>query len=188
MAKTVTANQQTALSAPTVRPVLFLEMDFASGVARYVTAGASIAWNTYDWLAVGNLIDIGPIEETSELSASGIKLTISGVPSSLISLALGEAIQGRRITIWFGLIDSAGALIDTPVKEWEGRMDVMSVKDTAGAATIEMTCESRMAALLGSVTRRYTDEDQQAHFPGDDIFKFVPQMTEKVLGWNPRRD
>jgi hypothetical protein len=184
MAKTLTAGQQNALDATAVWPVLFIEIDWHSddgGVQRYVTAGAKIPWNGYDWLATGNLVDVAPIVETSEIAAEGVKFTLAGGPQSLVSTALQGKVQGRRVTMWLGLLDAAGALIDTPVKEWEGLGDTLDIVDSPDKSTIVFKVESRMAALLGSVTRRYTDEDQRKFHPNDRIFKYVAQMEQRSI-------
>jgi hypothetical protein len=183
MAKTLTAGQQNALDATAVWPVLFIEIDWhsddAPGPGRYVTAGAPITWNTYSWTATGNLVDIAPIVETGEVVAEGLKITLSGAPSSLVSIALQGKVQGRRVTMWLGVLDADGALIDDPVKEFEGMGDTLDITDAPDKSTIVFKVESRMAALLGSVTRRYTDEDQKKFHPNDRIFKYVAQQVER---------
>ena len=72
------------------------------------------------------------------------------------------------------------ALDDTPVIEFEGRLDSPQLND-GDKSTISITAESRMAALLGSSVRRYTDADQQKYHPGDTWCKFSAVMAERLI-------
>lgn len=186
--KSITAAQQAALDAGHVIAVLFVEVDFASGKKRYCTAGATIPYTTFsptagseDWLGTGNLVGIEPIRETGNVESTGLRLTISGIPSAMVSLALQEDVQSRRISMWFGVMNPNGTLIDTPVLEWQGRIDTLSIAESQDTATIVTTAESRMAALMRAAPRRYNDADQQKLYLGDKIFNYTAQMREKVL-------
>ena len=46
------------------------------------------------------------MEETAEIAAKGATITLSGIPSNLISLAITEPYQGRLCKIMFGAIDA----------------------------------------------------------------------------------
>jgi hypothetical protein len=180
--KSLTVGQQAALDAAHVVPVAFAELNFASdNIQRYCTAGASIAWNGHTWLGTGGLVSIEPIRETGAIESVGLRLTMSGVPSNLISLALVGEFQGRAITFWLGLLDASGVLIDTPIVEYAGRLDTMTIVEGDETATISVTVESEMASLMAAAVRRMNDADQQRDYPGDKFFQYVAQMKEKSI-------
>ena len=180
--KSISVGQQSALDSAHVVPVYFVRIDFADDdVQYYCTAGATIAWNSYNWLGTGGLVNIEPIRETGAIEAVGLRLTMSGVPTGLISLALQGEIQGRPITFYLGLLDTAGALIGTPVTEYVGRLDTMTIVEGEQEATISVTVESEMVALMSPAIRRYSNADQQKQYSGDRVFEFVAQMREKAL-------
>lgn len=179
--KTISAALTTALDAAHVQSILFVQADFDSGTQRYCTAGATVAWNGQNWLGTGGLISIDPIKESTSVESVGLRVTMSGVPSSMVSLALSETIQGRAITIWVDAMDASGVPIASPPQIYAGRMDTMVIDESADTATITVTIESEMAALMKAAVRRYTDADQQKAYPGDLIFNYIPQMVEKVL-------
>jgi hypothetical protein len=186
--KSISIAQQAALELAHAVPVLFAEVDWYEGLERYVTAGADMAWNGYTWKGIGDLVDVAPVVESDSVEANGVRFTISGVPSSRISQALATQSQGRRATLWVGVINSATmALIDTPIREFEGRLDAPAVGETkdetsgATVTTVSITAESRMASLLGAAVRRYTNEDQLKFAPGDTFFKFAAEMAERLV-------
>ena len=57
-----------------------------------------------EWVGTGNLLSVSSIEETTELAVRGATITLSGVPSEVISLALQSAYQGRVSNIYFGCL------------------------------------------------------------------------------------
>lgn len=58
-----------------------------------------IEGNTYTGT---DLISISEVKETADISAVGATLSLSGIPSTILALALQEPYQGRTATIKFG--------------------------------------------------------------------------------------
>ena len=87
------------------------------------------------------------------------------------------ALHGR---LWGALLDAEGAFVADPFPLWAGLMDTMQVVDGA-EPRISLTCESRLVDLERAEVRRYTDADQQAEYPGDRFFEFVPALQEAEI-------
>ena len=180
--KTIGSAMQTALASSHVQFIAFIECDFLSGVQRYTTCGYSLNWNGYSWLGLGGIVSISEIKETAELEAVGVKLEISGAPLATLSLALQEKPQGRSAKIWFAVFDSdTGLLVDSPMAEYVGRMDTLSIARGDSSCTIAVNVESRMSDFARPAAGRLTDADQQRRHPGDKFFEFVPQFAEREL-------
>lgn len=184
--RSISTAMRNALDATHVASALFVQCNFDSGTQFYWTGGASIAWNGNTWLGTGSLVSLEPIRETGAVEAVGLQVTMSGVPSALVSLALSEQVQGRTITIWLAAMDSVGQPVGSPIQVFAGRMDAMSIDESNDAATITLTVESEIASLMSAAVRRYTDADQQAQYAGDKFFAYVPQMVEKLLPFPSR--
>lgn len=187
--KSISVDQQAALEASFGMPVIFAEVDWAEGLERYVTAGADMAWNSYTWKGIGDVVQIEPIVESSAVESTAVRFTLSGVASSRISQALSTQSQGKRATLWLGVLNPNAnpiALIDTPVVEFEGLLDAPAIgevpdDDGVVTTTVSITAESRMASLLGAAVRRYTNEDQLKFAAGDTFFKFAAEMAERLI-------
>jgi hypothetical protein len=186
--KSISVAQQQALEASFALPVLFAEVDWAEGLERYVTAGTDMTWNGLTWKGIADAVQIDPVTETDAVEATAVRFTIGGVPSSRVSQALSTASQGRRVTLWLGLLNpTTFALIDTPPVEFQGRLDAPSLGESIDEATgevttvVSVTAESRMASLLGANVRRYTDQDQQKFHPGDTFFRYAAEMAERLI-------
>jgi hypothetical protein len=181
--KSYSVSQQAALAAAHRAEVLFIEVDFSSGVQRYCTAAVPMTWGGYTWTGGVNPTSIEPIRETEQAEAVGHKIKLSGVPSSQRAIVLAEHIQGRRITFWRADLDvTAYTIIGTPVKEAESLLDTATLIDEDdGTLTIEVELESKMARFLRANVLRYTAADHQQLYPSDTICRFTPQTGRTVV-------
>lgn len=162
--------------------IVLVELDFADGAIRLCNAGYSFSWNGYNWLGMGTLGAIEAISEGSALQMYGCQLTLSGIPSELISEAFDISYQGRSATIWLAPLNSDYSLIASPVVVFKGRMDTMDIA-MGTTSTITTTVESRLVDWERPRIRRYNNQDQQAAHPGDNGMKYVAQMVSKELNW-----
>lgn len=106
-ARAFTTAFDSAIQAATLRPVLFYEGEFASSSFLRLWSGfGDISWNGYTWTGGGNLLGISPLEERGDVKAQGFTVTLSGMPSSIVSLALASLRQGKPGKLWLGLIEN----------------------------------------------------------------------------------
>lgn len=174
---------KTAIVADQVLPILLFQGEFASGFVRVWSGIGDLSWNSEVWSGVGNLGGVSNIQENSDIQANGVTVTMSGIPSDLISLVLGDVIQGKLGKIYFGFLNVNGTIIDDPVLMFEGRLDVPQISENGGDATIQISYESRLIDLQKSRESRYTNEDQQRIYAGDLGFEFVPDLADKQITW-----
>lgn len=188
MTREVDAAVVTASQAEHVRMAALVALYFDGGTVRMSStpfnftcdADGDAVEETY--LGVGNLGSIEAIQEGATLQSYGVKLTLSGVDTSIITAALAEHYQGRDCKIWLILLDADHALVGDPVEVFSGRMDTMEIIRGA-TAEVTLAVESRLADWDRPRIRRYTDEDQQRVYPGDLGLQFVNEMAEKELRW-----
>ena len=184
MTRSMTAAVSTELQASTLRPRILVHFAFDSGAVRVWDGIGDLVFDGDTFSGIGNLGSVGVVKETASLRANGMRFTLSGIPSSLLSIAIGEHYQGRTVEMWRAFLDESHVLIDDPVKIFAGRMDQMVVVDAGVTAEITIAAESRLVELQRPLqTRFYTDQDQQTEFPGDLGFEFVPKMQNKDIIW-----
>lgn len=178
MARTVPSAILTALLQPTVQPFYAIELLFDTAPLRIWTGYGDRTIGGQTYTGAGALLNIGGLEEAGDLSAKGVTLTLSGISSSIVSLALNEPYQGRSCRILFGVVN-----VNDSVELFSGLMDVMTIEDSGETSTITLTVESKLVALERPVVRRYTHESQQALYPGDTFFSFVTDLQDKEIVW-----
>lgn len=185
MARDLTAGMVTEFTAGTLSPRLLAFFDFPSGAVRVWNGSGNLSWNTYTWSGIGTFGGFKPAQGGTDISAQGAEFTLSGIPSSLISAALGDAYQNRDCELWLACLDSGGSVVATPYK-WAGRMDVMTIEEKGDTANISLTAESRLIDLDRPRIRRYTDEDQQEAYAGDLGLEFVGAIQDLPIHWGAK--
>ena len=133
----------------------------------------------------------------------GATITLSGVPSEVLSLALQSAYQGRVSNIYFGmfakgyLLKEDGTFIllqdgsKIPLESQEtgltqifsGYMDEMNIEETPETSTIEVKVENKLIDLERQRVRRYSSAYQKSIYPNDKGFDFVEDLQDKKVVW-----
>lgn len=183
MSRTLSSEMQAVATAEVVRPVYLVDMEFSSGSVYLWSGLGDLTFNSNTYIGAGDLLSIGAIQETTELTANGASITLSGIKQSLLTIARDEPYQGRPLIIRFGAFDDAGDLISSPVIMFSGFMDVMTIADAGETSTINVTAENKLIAFQTTAVRRYTAEDQKIDHPADKGFEFVAKIQEKEIVW-----
>ena len=184
MSRSLHANVVTEVTSAATRAAWAVDIVLDSGELNMWTGIGNLSANGNTYAGVGDLGKIEAIEESVDLKATGLRLQLSGVTSSLISVALAEQYQGRTVRAYLVFFDSNWAVVGDPVLMFAGRIDVMQIIDAGDTSDISLTAESRAVDLErpGEVAY-YTDEDQQRLFSGDLGCQFVEALVDKTLAW-----
>lgn len=183
MTRGLETQMSTAVESDYVRPILLVHCDFDSNDLNMWTGIGSLIYDSKTYVGAGSLLNITGLQETTQLTAQGITVTLSGVLSSLVAKARDEDYQGRTLEVLFGAIDDNGVLLNDPVLMFSGFMDTMTITDGPDTATISITVENRLIEFERTRVRRYTAEDQRIDYPNDLGLEFVADLEEKEIVW-----
>jgi hypothetical protein len=184
MPRNLSSDMLTALSASILYPAIFVELTFSSGPVYLWSGIGSVSWNAQTWTGLGAFLGLTTPEDSSNVEAKGITISLSGLDATLMPDALSEVQLGLPAIAYLGLYTSlGGSIIDTPVLAWAGRMDRPTFTIGGTEATIDINCENRLIDMNIPVDRRYTNEDQQMDHPCDLGFSFVDAQQEKNIIW-----
>ena len=189
-----------------VHPFNAIELNFdGDNVIRLWTGvGTLTLGDGTEWAGAGTLLSISDIEETAEMAVKGATISLSGIPSEVISLALSEPYQGRVCNIYFGTFSEEGSLlkedsdfillqdgsqilVDIGSKGFNeifsGYMDQMNIEEGAETATIEVTVENKLVDLERARVARFTSGYQKSIYPNDLGLDFVEDLQDKQTPW-----
>jgi hypothetical protein len=184
-----------AIAGKVVSIAMFAEIAFAdntlylfSGMGSITPAGpAYSAASTFPYgqtfTGVGWLGKVSSIPQTMKVQAQNVSLALSGIPSSLVSEAVGQVRIAGTLTLWYGFFDSSGNVLADPVQVFSGSLDQPSLTDDATTSTIAISCENTLLSLNLAPNRRFDDPDQQLRFTGDLGFSFVQALQNIQLFW-----
>ncbi|KKL89568.1 hypothetical protein LCGC14_1913400 [marine sediment metagenome] len=200
MTRDTTTEFKAELTATSIQPVLLSEVYFfddSSGSPpsqetpiRLWSGIGDLSWDSKTWQGVGDLLKVEPSAETEEITPSSIRLTLGGIKSSFISLALQSTRQGKRVNVWFGFIDSStGLIVSDPLGIYllfNGRVDTIEIEEGPEGAIITLSAENRLTDLGRKRERRYTPEDQKSQFPNDKGLETVHAAAVWSGNWGAR--
>lgn len=201
----IPAGMQTAFEEGNTAVALFAEFEFASETLRMWSGYGVISWQGNEYTGGGNLVALSPYQETQDMQAQGVRFSLSGIPSDMLSIAFNEEYQGRPCRLYIVVMsvsqdyletEEGGYLVqedgsriyleDTAIygyKFFTGLMDTMDVSDDGAQSRIVLSAENILTLLKRTKVRRYTDEDQRNEFPDDLGLSLIAQLQDKEIVW-----
>lgn len=204
MSRTLSSAVSDALDDDVVYPFFAVELVFDTpNTLRLWTGYGTLIYEGQEWYGTGNMLGVSTVEETMQMAATGVSLTLSGVPSEVISLALQEPYQGRVCNIYFGMfaygalqqeneayiLMQDGSKIGLELREtgvteiFTGYMDQMNISEAPDTSTIQLSVESKLIDLERQRVARYTSEYQKSLYPLDRGLEFVESIQDLKLTW-----
>ena len=204
MSRDLSVNTIENISENVVYPFFATELRFDGNIVRMWTGqGTLVLADGTEWVGLGQLLSISAIEETSEMSVKGASISLSGIPSTLLSLALSEPYQGRIAKIYFGTFQQGSILQETSDyillqdgsrinleststgfnELFSGYMDQMNIEESGDTATIEMMVENKLIDLERARVARFTSGYQKSVYPGDLGMDFIEDLQDKRISW-----
>lgn len=205
--RNLTPEMVAEVTAPAVSPALLVEMEFDAVTIRLWTGIGNLSYGGEIFSGAGNLIGISSIEETQNTEAKGVVASLNGVPSSMVSMALGQNPRGRPFRLLFAVVESRryiGAeddpgrirledgsgyilmennLINSPYRIFSGLMDTFEMSDDGISANIRLAVENALIVGQRTKVQRYTNEDQKKAYPSDRGLEFINALQDKELVW-----
>ena len=205
MSRDLSALTIEAINEDTVHPFFAVELMFdGDNVLRMWTGqGTLVLADGTEWAGAGTLLNISTVEETSELAVKGATITLTGIPSEVISLALSQPYQGRVCNIYFGTFTTGNILqenssyillqdgskieVQSTSKGlnsiFSGYMDQMNIAEDADTSTIELLVENKLIDLERARVSRFTSGYQKSIYPGDLGLDFVEDLQDRNISW-----
>lgn len=179
--RNLTPGIHASLNSCLTRPVMFVEVMSTPPIYAHTSIG-QISANGHVWIGCGEMGSIGEIQDSAEIQAANLSISLSGIPISQLKQMMESDLQGSEINIYIGVLDENMKLDGGISLLWTGFVDTAPF--TYGK-TIKTTlhCESEMVDWGRPRLRRYTDQDQQALYPGDKGFEFTPLMESISIHW-----
>ena len=182
MSRTIDSGLLAALTGNSVEPFYAVELLFDVKTTTDVNGDPIDIGPMRMWTGLGNrtinvrgadqvfagtgaLLNIAAAEEVGDLSAKAMTISLTGLDSSIISLAMGEK------------------SVPSVVEIFSGQMDTMQITDEPDMSTVVMTIESKLVELERSRNWRYTDESHKSRHSGDTFFSYVQSIQDQQVAW-----
>ena len=194
-----------SIESDVVYPFFAVELLFDGNntLRMWTGQGTLVLQDGTQWVGAGSILDISAIEETAEMAVKGATITISGLSSEALSLALSEPYQGRVCNIYFGTFSQGSILqesssyillqdgsrinLETTDKDFSeifsGYMDQMNIEESGETSTIQLLVENKLVDLERARVARFTSGYQKSIYAGDLGLDFVEDLQDKQISW-----
>lgn len=180
-----TVAQQTAMESAHVQWLVFCEMHFAAAIYRFSNSNVTIPWGGFDWIGVGSLGDISEIKVSEKIEPSALTLNLNLAQTPWRELGFGQVsdYRGRVVKIYRSPLNDQGQVIDTPMLEWQGTMDVISLSADGNSGSLSMRCEPQIKALRRPSNFRVNAVQQAFRSPNDTGFERHEALINNPQVW-----
>lgn len=174
------------LSRDRVTVAIAANIQFESGTVYVHSGTGTLILGGHVYYGMGRMGSVDDASETSTTSPTQVKMTLSGLDMALFATTLNERCVGRNAEIYLVAMDDNG-VVQVADLLFKGR--VSSTGATAGGTNaLQYTISNIFEDWQRPFPDRYTDESQQAAYPGDRIFRYVAQMSERSIYWGSKKD
>lgn len=204
--RNLTSEMATEFSGKSVSPILMADLFFAGGRIGVWTGRGTITFGGNDYLGAGLFCGISEVQETQELEAKGLVVSLNGISSSLVAAGF-ERVRGRPFKMYLASVSTSryllkadgaskillangsgflalqNSLINAPYRMFSGLMDYIETVDNGVTCDMRLNVESILITGQRSKVSRYTDEDQQNKYPGDLGLSLINSLQDKEVSW-----
>lgn len=195
MGKVIDSLVQASIDSKNFTGVVLAKMEFTP-IHRFCSAYQNIYWDEglpspdsgeQEYLGLGNLVGMSVLQESSELQAQTIQLTLSGIPNSYITDAFSNEYVGKPVYLWYATLDTDTYAVEGgstgPVLIFAGSMDYINI-EFGTTCTLTLNCTSRLSDWERSRGGRFNQAYQQRHVDATDIgFEYVQGIQNLAVSW-----
>lgn len=183
------------VAKPVVKPFLAVHIAFPDPVWIWTGLG-EIKFADAEWIGIGgvdgdgNPVGIGSIDtigEGTDGSATGIKVTLVGIPEEWRDHLEDQAVRGVGFEIYVGALNETYQQVQAYKLLTKAKLDGYQILDAGPDLSVIATGESRMIDQRRPAIKRYTDSYQQRKYPGDRFFEYMPQLPSVPILWAKAR-
>lgn len=179
MARTIDAAVVTALQADEIRLAHFVTMYFSSTL--YITDyGHDIDYSGNTYEALNGFMGASDPTETRDLKVNSITLSMSGVDQTFISIFLNQDWVNRRVTLQTAVLDSADAVIGSPITVFDGQITQFQISESDKTSDVSISIASHWADFSRKAGRMTNTNSQQYYFSSDKGFEFSANSVQDI--------
>lgn len=155
-----------------------VEFDFTPTPLRLTDAPFNVSDVGVTYLGNGLLTALDDVNAKVELTVGTIKIGLSGVDQTVISLLLNNSQINRPVSIKRAYLNNSGGLLGSPLEIWTGYITGKNISE-GRSASVSLSCASEWADYQKTIGRRTTAASQHKHFPNDSGLDFVGAAKEE---------
>ena len=183
MARGLTTAVKNELATQNIQPVVLVSIGFPTPI--YITnhshaLTSSVSGSSQTYSASGHLLKIGTVNETTSPTKNSLRVVLSGVDQTFVSVVLSTNVIGDIVEMYRGFLDTSNSLIADPFLLYYGTIDGVSVTDNGSTATVGLTVTSHWGAFEKVGGRTTSDNSQRRFFSSDKGMEFSAISVQDI--------
>lgn len=181
MTRTIDSNTLRAMTRLDYRPVVLVEIDTPSLPIRLTSNTQDIVFesNTYTANALGG---ISTISETADLNDAQISIIFSGIDPAIKAVVASPDFINSSVTVHIQFFDENWQPSGDGLIYFIGSAASQNIA-SGQSSDITVSCKSKVATLSRPRSERYSDQEQQAQYPGDLGMQYASELASKEIIW-----
>jgi len=164
---------------------LLVSIEHPSGTGYFFTGIGTRTWNGQKWVGAGQLGNVAPIQQASDISVQDLSFTLSGIDSDILA-QLNDDVRNRSGKVWLACFDQYDNVVADPYPLVSAELDYQTLEIADdGTSTITITGHSGMYVLDRAVDEAWTPENQKLLHPDDAGLDMIPSLVNQDLQWTP---
>lgn len=184
MPKNLTTTFKNQIKKSSLRACLLVSAEWADGMLYLTNNAKDIEFNGNLYVSAGNLLGIGDIEDTINMTSLQGTISLSGLNQVVQAEAQTQFTNGE-IAVYLALLNENDGFIDTPLLLQKGYMNTLASSDNMQdkTSTISVTYTNDFGRFDDIRGRKTNPSEHKLVYVGDTIFDAVPSLSEKMLKW-----
>jgi len=179
--RAVDTTLKTALADGFINPIVFVYIDWPDNPVRVHSNVGVITWAGQTWAGAGELGNLTIPEEGEGIVPQGARLTIIGDTATALDEGARQDVRNKVVQIWVGVTTTPGGrdLIGEPMNAFAGVVDASTYEDLdRGVSAMFGVDVSTGVPARNAAQIVHSDEDQQARFFSDTLFRRVSHAAK----------
>ena len=183
MARGLTTAVKNELATQKIRPIYLVSIGFPTptnitNCTHDLTS--SVSGSSVTYTASGHLLSIGQVNEATKPIKNTLRIVLSGVEQSNVSVVLNNNVIGDTVEIYRGFLNSSNSLIADPFLLYFGTIDGVTVTDSSTTSTVGLSVTSHWGAFEKVGGRTTSDNSQRRFFSSDEGMEFSAISVQDI--------
>jgi hypothetical protein len=181
--KSVSPAMKAALLGGAVRTVYLCQIDHPTGMVYLNSGILPVTWNGQQWTALGTLGTITGMAQSRDAKSQQVTLTLAAPQLDAVAQdIISQSVAGRQAWVWQAFFTEDWQVIADPLLMADVTMDSLEVViDDGGRQSLQIQGFMTQFAARRVMPVYYSNEEQQARFPGDTGMDRIAELADKVI-------
>lgn len=181
--KTVSPDLYAAIMARSCRTVYLAEIDHPTGVVRLNSGVLPVTWGGNTFVALGKMGAVQGMAQSMDGRSQEVTLLMAAPAlDDDAQDIVSQPVSGRTAKVWQAFLNDDWTVIGSPIVMADITMDGLEVTaDEGGMQVLSIKGYMTQYAARRVMPVFYSNESQQAEFPGDTGFDRMAGLADKIV-------